>query len=671
MLSGAERVIAASAVVALPLAGLLWISGAIGFPLALAAMIVLALVVLSTGLLALRAVDGADMPAPAAWVLGVFVTMLSVYALVEAFHLLAFTAFAIWAAVVAGLGFIVRRRAGPGRPMQATELVALLACGAVTVLWCREIAAAPQVLAREGLLPAWIDFLIHGGGISQLGDPRAAGRGSIEMVDFPASPYHYASYILPAAFAVPLDLPGLPLATSVWLPLGFFTMCAGAYALGAALAGPAGAVAAVAALTLLPDAASYGLRNGMFGFQWNLLGTPGAPYAVGFCLLSIAFLQRWLQEGKLRPLLASAVLVAGTALVRAHVFALAFPAVLASAAMATSLVRRRRLVSFALAAAAFLLFVAGFYAMVTDARPALEESLELLHDRMEPTGYTGWYMQVLKSRGSHVAVPFGIALAYVASLGALVVLYPVSVWLMRRSGRLAAIDLVPAAFLACYLLLMIAAPVPTHGDATELTHRPFVVLYAVIAIWTAAGFVSCMVPQSDRAARRAWLALLLLGGLALPVLWPQTSTLGRVPRFQWGWQYTPYRVEDGLVQAAAFLRARSHPGDVFAAQDVKLGWVATDSATELASLTGMPAYLSRPFIHLGRGSRSEQVARERYGALKRIEGEEDAAAAARRLRELGIQWYVVVGVGSEGPRWDRGRRHAAFAAGRVSVYSAK
>src|SRR5205814_5730486 len=120
-----------------------------------------------------------------------------------------------------------------------------------------------------------------------------------------------------------------------------------------------------------------------------------------------------------------------------------------------------------------------------------------------------------------------------------------------------------------------------------------------------------------------------------------------------------------------FLRARSRPGDVFAAQDVKLDWVATDSATELTSLTGMPAYLSRAFLHLGKGGRSEQVARERYGALKRIEGEQDAAAAARRLRELGIQWYVAVGVGSEGPRWDRGRRHAAFAAGRVSVYSAK
>jgi hypothetical protein len=163
--------------------------------------------------------------------------------------------------------------------------------------------------------------------------------------------------------------------------------------------------------------------------------------------------------------------------------------------------------------------------------------------------------------------------------------------------------------------------------------------------------------------------LLLLAGLALPVLWPQTSALGRLPRFQWGIQYTPYKVEEGLVQAAGFLRARSRPGDVFAARDLRLGWVATDAATELVSLTGMPAYLSRPFIHTGRGGLSKQTALERYAALTRIAGEAAADSAVRQLRELGIQWYVVVG--SEGPRWDRERRLAAFTAGRVSVYSSR
>jgi hypothetical protein len=659
--------LAATLVLAPPLAGLLWLSGAVSIHAAVGAMTLFVFVVMLAGFLLLRFADAGDMPAAAAWVLGTFATAIAVYTLVECFQLTAAVAFAVWMAFVLGSSVVYREHASSPRRLDAKELAGLLLCGAATLMWCWDTAEAPQILTREGRLAAWIDFFIHGGIISQFGDPRAVGRGSFDLADFPAPLYHYASDVLPAVFAGPLDLPGLPLSTSVWLPLGFLTMCAGAYALGAALARPAGGVAAVAALTLLPDASSYGLRNGLFSYHWNILCTPGSSYAVGCCLLSIALLQRWSQEGKLRPLLASAFLVGGTALVRVQVFALAFPALLASAAMATRPVQRNKLASFAIAITAFALFVAGFYTTVPYAVPALELSLDGVHSLVEPTAYTGWYRQLLQSYGPGAAVPVGLLLVYAASLGALAVFYPVSVWLTHRSRGLGAIDLVPGAFLACYLLLWITAPVSQHGDPTELTQRPFVVLYAVIAVWTAAGFVNWMAAQGDRAARRAWLALLLLSGLALPVLWPQTGTLGKLPRFRWGLEYSNYRVEEGLTQAANFLRARSRPGHVFAAQEVKLDWVATDIATELVSLTGMPAYLGRPFIHLSRGGRREQAVRERYAALKRVAGEENAAAAARRLRELGIQWYVVAD--GAGPRWDPERRRAVFVDRMVAVYA--
>ncbi len=82
--------------------------------------------------------------------------------------------------------------------------------------------------------------------------------------------------MLPAVFAGALDLPGLTLATSIWVPVGFVTACAGAYALGAALGGHYGGVAALAALTLLPDPASYGLHNRLFGYYWYMIAVPGA-----------------------------------------------------------------------------------------------------------------------------------------------------------------------------------------------------------------------------------------------------------------------------------------------------------------------------------------------------------------------------------------------------------
>jgi hypothetical protein len=485
------------------------------------------------------------------------------------------------------------------------------------------------------------------------------------LADFPAPLYHYASYLLPAAFAFPLDLPGLPLATSVWLPLGFFTMCAGAYALGKVLAGPAGGIAAVAALTVLPDASNYGLGNGFFSFHWHLLAFPGAPYAIGFFLVAIALLQRWLATGGPRPLAASAGLAAGTLLFRVHIFALGFPALLASAAMATHFAQRRKLAFFAAAVAVFALFVWGFYAL-TDSLPALELFLSAVHEYQEPTRYTGWYAGLLQTYGRGIAVPIGIVLVFAACLGILMVLYPVSVLVARRSGGLQAIDLVPVCFIGCYTLLMLAAPT-VKWDPTELTVRPLVMLYAVVAVWTFAAFAKWFSTGGEQRARGVWWTLMLTSCLALALLWPQTAKLGLQPKFQWGWRFYPYKVQPGLVQAGAFLRRNSVPGDLFAVQGLPLRWVATDLAIQITSLTGMPAYLGYAVSHIADPGPRRQLALERHAALNQVDAMKSLDDALARLRELGIQWYVVGG--DQGPRWDPERRHAAFAEGRLAVYS--
>jgi hypothetical protein len=85
-------------------------------------------------------------------------------------------------------------------------------------------------------------------------------------------------------------------------------------------------------------------------------------------------------------------------------------------------------------------------------------------------------------------------------------------------------------------------------------------------------------------------------------------------------------------------------------------------------MTGVPAYISRPFIHYGQ---REEVARQRYFALKRVAAEESVPVALARLRELGIRWYVVAQADRRGPRWDPERRQAAFVEGMVAVYSTK
>src|SRR5262245_34915103 len=494
-----KRPVSAALTVALPLAYLLWLSGALPFHLALAGMLVFAAVVMGAGALCLRAAGAAGSPLAAAWVAGIFASSLAVYALVSLLNVRAGTAFVFWALAVLACWIGWRPRAAAER-LDAKDLLGLALCAAATVAWCHDVAEVPQVLARERLLPAWIDYFIHGGVISQFGDPRAA-RQSIYLADFPIPFYHYASYMLPAAFAGPLDLPGLPLATSVWLPVGFLTLCAGGYALGAALGGPAGGVAAVAALTLLPDPSNYGLRNGFLSFHWHLLALPGTTYAAGVLLLSIALLLRWRSAGSQRPAWAALGLAAGSALFRVHLFAIGFPAVAAAAALQTRTVRAHAALYVGAALVAFALFVAVFYT-ATDAVPALELFLPAVHEFQEPTAYTGWYAALIETYGRAVGVPAGLLLMFVACLGVFSVLYPLSVWMARRAGALDPVGLAPLWLIVSYLLLMITAPT-LHWDATELTIRPFVLLYAVVAAWTVASLAARLASR-ERFASRAW-----------------------------------------------------------------------------------------------------------------------------------------------------------------------
>ena len=660
-LSSPPPALAATLVLAPPLAVLFWLSGAVSPLAALAAMALVAYVVLSAGFLLLRLARAEDMPAPAAWVLGIFATAIGLAALVFALELLAASAFIVWALLVIGLGIVVRRSAPAPRRLQRSELVALLLCVAGTVFWCWGLAEVPQILWRDGVLTTWVDQFIHGSGISQFGDPRAAGRQSIQLADVPRIPYHYASYMLPAALARPLDLPGLTLAMSVWVPLGFLTVCAGTYALGAALAGPGGGVAALGALTLLPDAASYGLHNRLFGYYWYVLAVPTASYAVGVALLAIAFLRRWTAARDARALVASAALIAGSALIRVHIFALLLPAWLACAALSARLVRRRALLFAGGGLALFGLFVWAFYRAFPDAPHALGIFLEDTHTRQQPTAYGDLYTGLMHRYGAHVAVPSGVLLVLASTLGIFGIFYPLSVLLARRARRLELIDLVPLALLACYVLLIVTAPVPAHGDSTEFTQRPFVLVYAVFAVWTAAGFAGWLALQGGLRRRRVWLPLLIAA--ALTVMWVLLCTVG-----DWRWAET-YKPAEGLPQAATYVRSRSQPGELLATQGLDTALVTTDLAIQLVGMTGVPAYLSRPFIHISAGGSRARIAEQRYIALRAIERETTAEAAFARLRALGIRWYVVAESDRRGPLWDPERRRAAFVDRMVAVYA--
>jgi hypothetical protein len=280
-----------------------------------------------------------------------------------------------------------------------------------------------------------------------------------------------------------------------------------------------------------------------------------------------------------------------------------------------------------------------------------------VHNLHEPTAYGGLYAS-LEHLPGWLLTAAGIALAVLAALGAFVLLLPAAAILARRSGGLRPLDGAVAWLLLAWLLLMLFAPIPWHGDASDLIHRPFVLAYAACAIWSV-----CLLVRVT--AKPVWPALVAVALIGLPVIFAGAGAMAQ-PKFYWGEADAAARVPPGLPQAAAFLRRNAAPGDVFAAAGLSARQLTFDLSTELCAMSGVPAYLSRPYYEMIKDAARKAVVEKRLGALHEVERQPDAAAALGLLRSLRVQWYVVAG--EQGPRWDAERARAAFSSGTVSLY---
>ena len=664
------------------LSALLLRAGLDSYAILAAVTLAVAYVVMTAGRLLLAAA-GERRFDPSAWfAVGLLATCVVVYVLRVVLPLPAAYGFGAVAALVVSLRLVLRRRLGATLPPAAAadwrRIAGFALCVAFTYAWCHASAGAYEAVRTQGVLPVWSDYFFHGGVISQFGDPRVIGHQSIYFAGLPPSLYHFGSYALAAALAGMLDQPGLPLALAAWLPLGFLAMTAGASILGERLAGAAGGLAALAAVAIIPDASNYGLRNGYFSFDWTLFGHAGATYAIGAAFASLVFLDRWASERSRTALIASALLAVSTLMFRFHIFALYFPAWLATTAIRSVRERGARrhvawLMLGGLAASAIAVFLTIAHLYATDPGfwrfkgPALQKFLVVVHTEQEPTAYAGVYAYLQSLDAPAFALGAEIVLAIVAALGAFVVLLPAAWLLARKKGLLRPIDAACGLLFYCWLLLMLFAPVPWHGDPTDLIHRPFVLLYAAVAIWTLCLALRAVAAPTDLTIR-VWPALALSALLALPAVGSDAANM-IYPKFRWGAHDAAAHVPAGLVEAAAYLRKHAAIGDVFAAADLSAVYAPYDLSMQLCALSGMPAYLSRPHAEMIKDGPRKRVAQARLAAMEEVDSASNYVAAMQSLRALHVQWYLVAD--ATGPRWDPARTRAAFSSGTVALYATR
>jgi hypothetical protein len=604
-------------------------------------------------------------------VIGAIVTSLALAGGVFLTGLAAGVVFVVWSVVVLGVAFAQRGHLMAPLELPLVDVAAQAAIAAIVVAGCSVAATAVPVLEATGVVPVWIDYYIHATTIANFGLPDAAGNGDILMVGAPLTFYHYGSYQISAALMSLVEASSLTLATAALLPLGLYLAALSVYALATQLADRRAGVLALAILIVVPDVASYGLANGFFDHRWMLFTHPGSGYGIAACGVALIAFLVWLNTRDWRTLALALLLACAVIEIRAHYFVVLAPALVGILVLASPFGRRNAALLWGVG----LLAVAALLVALAAVEPvqrlwlessAIKEYLSSIHSGQEPTAYSGVYADLVARVGPIPALFIGSALVLPAALGVFLVAYPLALTAALRVRGWRESDALPLLVLIAFLIVTLLAPASLWDDATEYQHRPAVLVYVLIVVWTSAYAVSLLrAPSSARAGPVA----AYLAGLAAFVI-VAVGVFGvdpGAPGFAWAkpnYYRTPIAPE--IVGASDVIRNSANAGDVVAVGPVEADADLVDHATQVTSLADVPARLARYRHQLVLGDALRQDAQERLAFLRRIEASDDFADVIAKLRDRGVTWYVWVGEG--GPAFDRERRMAVFKQGGVTVY---
>jgi hypothetical protein len=577
--------------------------------------------------------------------------------------------FVAWSVLVAAAAWHAFHRGFSVR-VDRGEWVSLVLIGLVVAFWCRRSAALLPTIHATGIAPVWSDYFIHGAQINQFGARLATGRSSFVLSDQPADFYHYAPYMLPAAVSSLVDLPGVAMAASVLFPYGVLLLSFGAYALVRTLTTPQTGLLAALALLILPDASTHGLRNGFFGFHWFLGASPGTGYAIGAAFTALTFIALWRATGRRECLWMGGLLTVAVFQVRAQLFLLFAPALVATLACETCLVRRHaRGIAVAVMATFGISLV--IVAAITPIRhawlrfTAFGTFVETMHTAQAPSAYDGVYQSIEHRYGLASAQAAGFAALIPAVLGALTVLAPAAGAVAIRRGGWRSLDSFPLWCLLGWLGLVLIAPASSFGDATAWQYHSFVLVYAAGLVWTLVALHRAMQgTQFERSAYRSSAPGLAVAALCVSALVGRGKDPVK-PRTAWGRQLYGTAVDRGLLEAATFVRANAKRGDRFALIPAEPSAFLDDAATRFAALADVPAYLTRPGIFTT-NPRLRAVVEQRLTEVQKLESATDPKAAFDLLRQVRVTFLVALG--SHVPRFDPDDVHAVFRTHGAAVY---
>jgi len=497
------------------------------------------------------------------FVAGALVASLIILGMCSAFTISAGTAAGGAAMISIGATAMSRRRTVVSTS-RADLLLMLLVCLAAFIWSWQAIHAVPRLLA-SGRFDAWVDYFIHAGEICQFADFGPLHGTTIFASGAPLPLYHYGSYMFSAVLSGLAGVSALAAATSCWTPFGFILLGLAGAVLGGVLAGETGGFLAVAVLMLVPSASHYGLQNPFFDFHWLLQISSSGSYGIACAGLSVCALILWLRGRETMALAWAVFFTLATFEFRVQVFA---PLALSNALIWLLAWRPERAWGRPALVLTGLLFVFGcMFGLQRIPRaphfftaPHDPVRLLLLMHGMLPNAYGARYAR-LAATLSHgmglsaffdlaVLLAVGIILLLGAAFGVLLPLYLAGLVWRRRGGKRSIEDVIPLAALLAYLTILVSFP-SNPEEKLEFAHRPYVLVYALLAIWCAR-FAADFVPPA--AWRQPAVAALAFGLLITPL---SLQAKAQLSGLEWRAADCGFAVPRGLIASALYVHAHA------------------------------------------------------------------------------------------------------------------
>jgi len=470
--------------------------------------------------------------------------------------------------------FTWKRPAPPAEPqVELPSLLCILVCGLAATLWCSD---SQPLLVEQGpiaIFQTWQDTFFHISHIS--GFAQAHGLGTLHNLNMAGAPlplYHYASYISGAAVVAVAGVPALDVYGSFQLPLGIFLVGLAAFSLIASIWGGWPALAAAAAVMLLPDAYQQGFGNRLLGYNFLTQVNLTVLYGIACAAMAWVFVLEGGRRGKPLTILVGYVFLGVCLFYKAQIFvANAFLILIYPWLFYAGLRLRWRALVMALLTVIFVMTIAFSQTMARVPLIRLDGSglygyLEMLLHSLDPGAFKNFFVQVftLEQHARPVIWLYAAAMILLSSFGWWLAATPL-VLAAVRTKTTRAVFYWPIFLVANYMLMAMGLALDTHGVAMpeELLNRPVVWVYFAVVAWTVGGgYYFALGNQAPRSwpARTGLVGVLCLGLMSPFVLGKGLQTF---PAWNGYTSYKDFNTEPlCLVKASQYIKNNSRPGDI-------------------------------------------------------------------------------------------------------------